>query len=427
MSKFQLVLLIVFGVFIVAAVMLFSFYKGSRNNPSVNLVVWGTIPTYQWNSFIQASPLGNSQTVNLTYVEKASNAIESDFVNALASGSGPDIIILTQDQFIKDKNKLSPIPYSSVSESTFKSTFIEEGELFLQPDGIYGLPLVVDPMVLYSNRDILSTAGIAEPISHWDEIYDQAAKINSKDGAGNITKTVMALGESSNIPDSKDLLSMLMMQAGTPISGVVNGRLQSELSNSFDLPTLPATAALDFYTQFSNPTKAFYSWNRSLPSADANFAAGNAAYYAGFASELTKLRAKNPTLNLAVSKVPQSRVSGKAITYGKLYALAFPKVSRNLSSAMSAAFQMVGSADVQNLSNTLSLPPARRDLLTNKPTDDVFAVFYSSALISRGWLDPDTAATASLWKNMIEGVTSGRSRTDEAVTGANGQLQALMK
>ena len=56
-----------------------------------------------------------------------------------------------------------------ISERDFKNTYIEEGELYLAANGILGLPITVDPMVMYWNRDIFSSAAIAAPPSYWDE------------------------------------------------------------------------------------------------------------------------------------------------------------------------------------------------------------------------------------------------------------------
>ena len=72
------------------------------------------------------------------------------------------------------------------------------------------------------------------------------------------------------------------------------------------------------------------------------------------------------------------------------------------------------------------MPPARRDLLSDKPDDDAFSVFYDAALQSQGWLDPDTKRTDLLFRDMIESVTSGRARTTEAVGKASREVDALI-
>lgn len=426
MSKFQLILLGVFGFFIVAAVMVFALYRGSGSE-QFKVVVWGSLPAEDFRAFLNAQSLADQNfPIDITYVEKPVATLERDFTEALAQGDGPDLVVLRQDQFYKNKAKLIPIPYESLSERDFKETFIEAGELYLMPEGIYGLPLIADPMILYYNRDLLSNGGVANPLRFWDEIYAETGNLTKRDAAGNLVESTVALGEAKNINNMKDILSLLLLQAGTPITTLGAGELQSSLGSGMGLPVRPAESALEFYTQFSNPTKSFYSWNRVLPEAQTRFTSGDLAYYLGFASELRALRSKNPTLNFAVSPVPQSRVSGRSMTVARLYSLSVSRGTSNMPAALLAATKMISPPSAEKLSRLSLLPPARRDLLSTKPTDSVMPVFYNSALQSRSWIDPNAAETNKIFTEMVEAVTSGRARVSEAVGQAESSLENLI-
>lgn len=427
MSKFQIILLSVFGVFIVIAVAVFSFYRGSAGSGTTYVTVWGDIALQDFNLLVNTPAFAQDRTITVKYEEKPAETVEADFTEALAQGAGPDLVIITQDKFWKMKPKLISIPYESISERDFKLTFIEEGELFMDENGIYALPLSIDPLVLYYNRDLLSAAGQARPIQYWDEIYAAAANLSKRDAAGNLISSAIALGEARNIDHAKDILSLLLLQAGTPIVGLVGSELRSQISASFGFPVSTGEVALDFYTQFSNPAKTFYSWNRSLIDAQTHFTSGDSAYYLGFASELSALRNKNPTLNFGVSPVPQSRVSGKVTTFGRLRGVAISRGTKNVGAALTAATRLVSKESALSLSQILVLPPARRDLLADRPTTAVLSIFYDVALQSKGWLDPDTRATDTIFRDTIESVTSGRARTLEAVNKANREVDALIK
>ena len=426
MSKFQIILIAFFAVFIVLGVMAFSLYRGSRNE-NIAVIVWGDISSQDFNLLLNTAAINQDRMFNVNYVEKSSETIDAEFTEALAQGVGPDLIILTQDKLWKNKAKLLPISYSKISERDFRATFIEEGELFLGETGISALPLSLDPLVLYYNRDLLSAAGQAQQMRYWDEIYAAATNLSKRDAAGNLVSSVMALGEARNIPHAKDILSLLLLQAGTPITGFINKELRSRISDNFDLLVSPGETALDFYTQFSNPAKVYYSWNRSLIDAQTHFTSGDSAYYLGFASELRVLKNKNPILNFGVSTVPQSRVSGKTITFGRLRAVAIPRGSPNPDKALTLATKLISKETALALSKILALPPARRDLLSVRPTDAIFPVFYDAALQSKGWLDPDIMATDTIFREAIESVTSGRARTVEAINKANQEMEALIK
>ncbi len=426
MSKFQVILLSVFGFFIVVAVLTFALYRGAGSSEAT-VTIWGDLPAEDFNLLLNNTAAIRDKSLTLRYVEVPTETLDEEFTQALAEGSGPDLLITSQDKFSKQKSKLIAIPYESVSERDFRQTFVDEGELFMTVEGIYALPLSIDPLVLYYNRDLLSSAGLARPIVYWDEIYTATTKLTKRDGAGNLLQSTIALGETRNIPHVKEILSLLLLQAGTPITGFVGGELSSFLVSNFDLPVIPGEAALEFYTQFANPTKPFYSWNRTLSLAQTHFTSGDSAYYIGFASELRALRNKNPTLNFGVVSVPQSRVSGRTVTYGHLRAVAISRGTRNTDAAFRAAFSLVSREVALPLAQILVLPPARRDLLLDVPADAVLPVFYEAAIQAKGWLDPDTEATSDIFRKMIEDVTSGRARTLEALNKASRELEELIK
>ncbi|MCR4279438.1 MAG: extracellular solute-binding protein [Candidatus Zambryskibacteria bacterium] len=427
MSKFQIILMVVFGFFIIIAVLMFAFYQGGSSNQEATVTIWGDLPAEAFSSILGTVVPVIDKSLSLVYVEKSSETIDKEFTEALASGQGPDLLITSQDRLLKNKSKLMAIPYESVSERDFKEAFVEEGELFMTPEGIYGLPLIVDPLVMYYNRDLLSSAGEAKPMAYWDEIYSLTSKLTKRDAAGNVVQSTVALGETRNINNFKEILSLLMLQAGTPITGYSGAELRPFLTENFGLAVAPSESALDFYTQFSNPTKTYYSWNRSLSEAQTRFTSGDSAYYLGFASELTALRNKNPNLNFGVAPVPQSRVSGRTITYGKVHAVSITRGVRNTGAAFRAALLLVSREVAEPLSYELILPTARRDLLSVKQNDAVISVFFEAALQARGWLDPENVATRNIFRDMIDGVTSGRARTQEAVNVASRALETLMK
>ncbi len=425
MSKFQIILLIFFGAFIILGVLSFSFFHGSAA-PAQNVTLWGPFAQNDINNFVQASGLYQDHTLNINYVQVSPANFNTQFTEALAEGRGPDLVILTQDQMWQERNKLALIPYSIVKQSEFQSTFVDEGDLFTTTQGVMALPMIVDPLILYTNRDLLNGAAIAEPPAYWDQFYDYANKLTIKDQAGNIKQSLISLGEASNIPHAKDIVSLLMLQAGTPITDFQSGSLTPELTNQFGLPEAPGSAALNYYTQFANPQKPFYSWNRALSSAQTNFVSGSSALYLGYASELPTLKAKNPNINIGVTHVPQSRVVGKMVTFGKIYGIAIVKTSANPNSDLTAAQKLVSTSAIAALSAVTGLPPARRDLLSNKPGDGVKSLFYDGALQAKGWLDPDPVKTEQVFDDMISTVTSGRALPADALSTADGNLRNLI-
>jgi ABC-type glycerol-3-phosphate transport system substrate-binding protein len=418
----------IFAVCLVVGVGLFALSKSGVGKTTVKLVAWGIIPEETFNLAYRNSSLSKNKTITVSYVKKDPTTFDEDFINALADGKGPDIVLLRNDSVYKNRNRLFTIPYKSYTERVFKDNFIEEGEIYLSPSGVVALPFMVDPLVMYWNRDMFSNNLIVSPPKYWDEMYALIDKITKKDSNANITQSAVALGGWNNITNAKEILVTLLLQAGTPIiSRSGSGNVSSVLNSQFSYAVAPSQSAVNFYTQFSNPTAASYTWNRSLPSSLNMFLSGKLATYVGFASEISSIQQKNSNLNFDVTYVPQVRNSTKKNVFAQMYALAVVKQSRQVAPAFAAIASLTESTAIASLEKVTNLPPVRRDLLALAPSDDFKIVFYNSALYAHSWIDPDAAASANTFRDMIENITSGRARQSEALGRANDELNLQLR
>ena len=408
----------------VVGLIVFSAYRGASGE-KVTITIWGSMEEIQFSDIVRETSLYQNDLIKLEYKKKPEETFDADFVEALAAGEGPDLFIIPSDKIVKHQNKILTIPYSVFSERQFKEAFIEGAEIFTTLKGITALPVSVDPLVMYWNRSILNEAKVTTAPKYWDEFYDLASLISRKDGALNIQRSVVAFGEFGNVSHAKDIIAMLCLQAGTPITAWQGDKIQSVLSYNFNKPTLPADAAVNFYTEFSNPAKATYSWNRSLPSSYDYFLSGDLALYFGPASEIGGLRLKNPNLNFDVAPVPMSREGGESVVFGKFFAIAVTKSSKKANTAFTAASILAGEG-AKTWSEVTGLPPVQRSLLAIKQERAHTSVFYDGAIRARGWLDPEPLESNMVFRNMIESITSGRARTSEAVSRASRELDSLL-
>ncbi|MBI3634173.1 MAG: extracellular solute-binding protein [Candidatus Yonathbacteria bacterium] len=436
MKKFNTFQAVVFGGFIILLLIGFLGFSGKIPFPSgskdVNygeVVLWGTIPSSVMQSTI-SEKVSTDQNVIIKYVEKNRETFTRDFVEAVASGNAPDLILVAQDEILSNVNKLSLIPYQSVTERVFKDTFIEEGELFLQEGGIVALPLTIDPLIMYWNRDIFTNEGIAAPPRLWDSFYSLSPRLSLRDQKGNIAQSFVAFGEYSNVSNAKEILSTLIMQAGKPIVTLRDGFLAASLAQSIGGVANTgenAENALLFFTQFSKPNKVSYSWNRSLPTSRSMFEDGNLALYFGFASEYVPILKRNPHLNFDITMMPQAGQFATKTTFGRMQGIAVVKASRNQAGAMYAVGILSNRDIVGALAEKMNLPPVRRDLISIRPTDAVFATLYDSALISHAWYDPDTEMTDQIFSTLIDNIVSGRTDINQALFVAQEKIDKLLQ
>ncbi|QSH39644.1 extracellular solute-binding protein [Candidatus Kaiserbacteria bacterium] len=431
-NPFQIVILGVFIFFIVVAVLVFASFTGGNNNRDIGEVtVWGSFDEDVMEAHFRTLADENSEVNNVKYREVPEDEFQVDLVEALANGTGPDLFILDQSNLLRHWNKVQSIPYETISEREFKDTYIDEAEIFLSTSaGIKALPLLVDPLVLYWNRDIFAESGFSQPPQFWDELFLLAERITQRDKANNIGQATIAFGEFDNVNHAKDIISALILQAGGSIvTRQQDGQLTAALSpRSQNNDTIPAQTALRFYTEFADPVKSVYTWNRSLTNSLDAFAQGKLALYVGYASEVETIKAKNAHINFDVAPLPQIR-SGeqkKTLTFGKMYALAVPKAARNVFGGTEMALYLTGAEPSRLLAEAVGIPSPRRDILSKEPSDPLDLIFRNAALISRAWLDPHAEDTNDIFRRMVGDVTSGSRRLSETIQRADEELRAVI-
>lgn len=429
MSTFQIVVLGIFSALILIGIGVFAAFGGvlggGNNGP---VVIWGTLDKEIMDGVIEALHGQDKSFDNVSYVYKDPATYKAELVNAMASGSGPDLFMIEGDDLFSFKDKVLVIPYSIMPQGSFLASFIDEGQLFLNKQGALALPFIVDPLVMYWNRDLFASAGLASPPKYWNDFLSVAPKITSLDASTPVKKSAVALGEWRNIPTAKEMLITLFMQAGDNIVGtdaagnpaIVFGETPENINRN------PAESALQFYTEFANPSKTSYAWNRSLPKATDMFAAGDLATYFGFASEYAATVARNPNLRFSVSVLPQIEGNATRVAYGKITGLAIARTAKNVEGGLAIAQKLTGKNGVAIISGALSLPPVRRDVVVDTSGNAAAEAFVESSLIARGWLDLNKEKTDTIFQTMIESVVSGKATPSTAVSEGKAELDDLL-
>ncbi|KKT20854.1 MAG: Extracellular solute-binding protein, family 1 [Parcubacteria group bacterium GW2011_GWB1_43_8] len=436
-TPFQIILLAGFGFIAVIAVLIFSGilpgYKSERaqRGPVVSVSLWGTLPGKQINGVISAINKEN-KSYKIIYAEYPASSYEENVVNALASGKGPDFWIISQDMVLKNKDKISLIPFAYYPERNFRDDFIDISNLFIdrENDGLTAFPFLINPMVMYWNKDLFSSAGISQPPQNWDEFAEDVKIFTEKNEVGNITQSGTALGELSNIRNGKDILSMLIIQSGNPIMKTDSrGNLKVALDEEDASGKSPAVISVKFFNDFSDPNKNVYSWNKALSGADTMFAKGALAMYFGYASELPEIKAKNPHLNFDIAEVPQIKDDKTKTTFAKIYGLAVMKNSPQAKkqAALNSILFMASNRVSKDFSVATGLASPRRDLLSEKTTDAYYGLINKAAVMAKAWLEPDGDEVRRIFKDMVESVSSGSTSVGDSVRLAKNRLDQELR
>lgn len=464
---------------LIFAVVAIPFFSGcgaaTQSGYIVNLEVWGTFD----DSLAYAEIINQYKTLNpyvgeIKYRKFSQDSYRQELVDALASGQGPDIFLISNGWFPAFENKVEPSPGPLMSEQDIKSNFPDVVASDFVIDGkTYAVPLSIDSLALYYNKDMFNAASITSPPVKWDDFDADVKKLTKIKPDGSFAVSGAAMGTGTNISKSADLVSMLMMQNGVnlPYKKGAQVKLEEGVVGQDGKVFQAGEQALGFYTNFAklsttagtmNPS---YTWNaRQHYSIDA-FAEGSVAMMLGYSYQSEAIKKINPKLNFAVASVPQI-YPDKPVNNANYWAYA---VARNKVTPASTVGGAVTSAPVSNetrvheawqflrfltlknsgsitLYNALSKnskvfpttfdpaidylkktaqPAARRDIIELQKNDTKLGPFATGNLIAKHWYQVDPDATEKIFVEMIESVNRGDVTLREALTLAGNRINYL--
>ncbi|XKT74176.1 MAG: ABC transporter substrate-binding protein [Patescibacteria group bacterium UBA2163] len=426
MKPFQLGMIAAFALLALISITIFATFSGCDSESVGSVTIWGTVSEETMRLVFNEVRNTHGGFNGVSYEMVPADTLITNLVEAIAAGRGPDLILLPAASIGSEQDKLLVIPYSEISRRSFQDSFVEAGEIFLDERGVLGLPFYIDPYVMYWNRSLFSQAGIPRPVRYWDEFSDVAPLLSQANESGTLTQSAVALGEWGNVNHAKDIFLSLIIGLGNPIvQKNQEGEYQVTLTARGEGSELPAASALRFFTEFADPVQRVYSWNRSLPEAREAFLAGDLAVYLGKASEVTAIRASNPNLNFDIAPYPEVR-GGVVAVPADLYAFSVPRGASNTSGALAAAQILSNSVAQKALVSVTGLPSVRRDVLSVSPENPYEATFRDAALNAYSFRDPNPKLSDDIFKRIVEGVSSGRFRINEALRSGQEELEELL-
>ena len=431
MSKFQIIVLAIFIVAIIAGGASFALYKGpNADNQLPEISVWGTYPSELFTKYLADINSNRSTSIKIAYTQFRPDNFSQSFVNALALGQGPDAVLLPTEMLLPELNKLAFIPYSVLPKNTFFTSYIDEARIYLNTNGVLAVPFTIDPLVMYWNRDIFNSAGIATYPKYWDEFTGTSLKpglvqkLTTRDQNGNIRRSVVALGDFSNITNAREVLGSMLFQIGNPVTTVDSQGYVVSALNPYS--SQKPSSAFQFFSQFADPTNPNYSWNRGMPNDKVAFLSGTLATYFSYASDLSDIRNKNINLNFDVAPLPQLKSGSKAV-YGRMYGFSLVKSSQKLDGSYAIISILTDPTNLKQLSQSTYSPSVRRDIIALGSTDPYITIFNESALISKTWLDVGFEQSRQIFGNLIQTITSGKKSIEQAIKDASDLYDVTLK
>lgn len=422
----------------------------------MTLTVWGTedkASAFQ-NVFLRYNI--NRPYVKISYTQVRSEDYLDQLIRAWATGTGPDIFFVPNtwvgqmEQYALAMPKSLTVPQVLQGKGLFGTTTEVQSPAVAAPtvtslreqyvDGalgdvvrngqVWGLPLAMDTIAVYYNKDLLNNAQIFGPAKTWTELINQVDTnhLTSTDQEDNIVRAAIGLGAADNVPYSSEILSLLLMQNGVP-EAAANGRA--------NLRDQKAKTAFDFYLSFSDPTKVSYSWNDKQANAREAFLAGKVAYFLGTYQDRATIAASS--LNWSVS--PMFHLTADGDNDAATGQQRFLNIARYQVPMVSKASELEKHSTqawnlVYYMSRTQNAPyylkatgrlSALKGLLAKQTDRPDYQVFATQMLTAKSWYrGRDGAMVDTYLRNMITSVLSKQSTSADALQLAGDQINASL-
>lgn len=394
--------------------------------------------------------------ITIKYKKLRYEEYEDIILNALAEDRGPDILSIQSSWMKKYQSKLSPMPAETsmaymVTKGTIKKEQVPDirvnKSLTLKQirdtfadvvygdavvDGkVYGLPLSIDTLALYYNRDLFNNAGITEIPEYWNRDFQQnVKKLTRHDNRFGIIQSGVALGGGDNIERSVDILSALIMQNG--------GQMQSS-SGQILFHTVPANyknnnynpglEALRFYTDFAKPAKEVYCWSDELNSSLDMFISGNLAMMLSYSYNLPVIKSRAPQLNFSVTNFPQIEGSTVSFNFANYWLETVSNKSKHKNEAWDFIKFMTAEAQVKSYLDKTKKPTALKSLVNyQKEKYPELGIFADQVLTSHTWYKgKNPIAMENILVEMIESINNGKMDLQPAINLAASKVQQTVK
>ncbi len=448
--------------------------KGVGEKYKMPIEVWGTFDNS--NAFTEIFDKYAQINTSVTTVDYRKMTLESykkDLLNALAAGKGPDVFMIQSSWLPDFQDKIVPVPQSIIAEDEFRNTFIDVViEDMVVDNQIYGVPLSVDSLGLYYNKDIFNAAGITRPPQTWEEFDKAVQALTEFDEFGNIKKSGAAIGTAYNkggainVNKASDILALLMIQNGASMSSKDTGVIDFGKSTSSGGKSVAAgEAALKYYTSFASADSGVYTWDKNRNYSIDEFFEGRTAMTINYSYHYDTIKAKNAKLNFAVSDVPQISLQniGSQANYANywvfvvaknkvpiqsddtrlvritdamrvheswqfLRALTFPSAKGIILANAVSGEKLLYATEfdfTEKYLTTTNKPAARRDIIDKQKSDVRLGAFARGNLIARTWRRHESDAVDAIFYDMIDRVNSRQMSAEQSINLGEQRAQQL--
>ncbi|MFA6548141.1 MAG: extracellular solute-binding protein [Candidatus Magasanikbacteria bacterium] len=341
-------------------------------------------------------------TINLRQLR--ADELYPRLVEALAEDRGPDIISVQNRRLGEFISKLAPMPASvndtlvtvektTLGTNTLINTQVRPMVSLSQLDSqyvkavrddvvrggqIFGLPLSMDMMAVFYNKDLLDRSGIPEAPKNWEEFQAAAKKVTKYDKkTGKIIQSGAALGTGDNVPGSDDLLYLLFRQSNV-------GFVARDGQAVFNMSGQAASQVMDFYTDFANPTRDTYAWSSDQGDALEGFLNGKVGFFFGYSYNLPTIRARASAFDFRIMPLFQLNPD-EPVNVASYWMQSVVAKSKHPNEAWGLIDFLTHSKTTKDYLDQTGRPTALRAYIVDQKSKPDLEPFVDQILIAENW------------------------------------------
>ncbi len=420
-NKKRFLFIIIAGVAILAAVLGFVLLSGKKEDSGggdsgsgkVELVYWGLWEPEPHLSEVIRKYEEENPNVTIKYTRKSFTQYEENIYARLTDAqTTPDIVRINNAWTYKFQDRLAPLPPEIMTNTEYQNAFYPTAvQDFTGMDGkIYAIPLEIDGLGLYYNKDLFTKAGVTEPPADWDTFIEVAKEMTETDDSGEISTAGAAIGCSNNINHSADIMFALMLQNNVEMTDSTG--TQVTFNNS------RGQATLKYYTNFVTEHNI---WSCRLENDLNMFTEGRLAMMFGPSWRVFDIINMNSSINFGTAPLPQLPANISEVNYAMYWGDAVSAQSSNQLEAwkfikyLSEEEQLKTFYSAASQSRAFGEPFSRKDMAEEIINDPYVAAFIQMAPTMMGWQMGDQTTTELAINQAIGDYLDGRSDEAEAL------------
>ena len=428
---------VVVVILLIATTILF-LLRGDTGDPgqnpeeqtSVTLTYWGlweppSVMQPVIDEFEAANP-----NIKIAYSQQTFSNYESRLFTRLQQATGneepaPDIFRIHNTWTPKYYSYLAPMPAEIMSVEEYQEKFYPTAlnDFTAKNGNIYAIPLEIDGLTIFYNKQLLAEEGVTEPPEDWDSFFELASDLTKRDASGRIIQTGLAIGTSRNIMHSAEIVAYML--------ALEDIQVMDQTRTQISLNTPRVQRVFETYTNFAKGDNAL--WSPTLRTDLEMFFTGDLAMMIAPSWRAFDIIQAAPSVEFDTAPLPQLLANEEDIYYATYWGDA---VNRTSASPLAAwkfiAFLAQKEQQMKLYSNASQIRAFGEPYSLVELNSEMLGKPYVSAIAKMApnmraypWGDETVVNTAI--NTAITDIIEGRSDVDTALEDAETTINATIE